>query len=164
MWVNIRRMPLNSLGAAELKRRILAARTLRNVSQEELDRRFAEDGLRKSAGPLERGELPLTRARLDGLVRHLRVPEEWFVAEDVDSLVHRNGDASHLGEIERRLDDLEGLLRAQHQEVQRELTRLTAREFEMLEEAEREVHPTPPADAQPEADQGRPRRARGRGS
>lgn len=92
---------LTSLSRAELKRRIEAARILRGISQEELDRRFAEDGLGKSAGRLERGDkrLTLNRALLDGFIRHLRVPESWFTAEDVDELVYPSG-----------APDLDGLL------------------------------------------------------
>ena len=84
---------LTPLGRDELKRRIEAARILRGISQERLDALFHADGLGKSAGRLERGDkrLTLNRALLDGLVRHLRVPEAWFTSEDVDALVYRDG-------------------------------------------------------------------------
>ena len=50
---------------------------------------------------MERGKLPLTRARLDGLVRHLRVPEAWFTSDDADSLVQPPADS--LSRIEEEL-------------------------------------------------------------
>ena len=87
---------LSALGRSELERRIRAARVLRGISQDELDRLFAADGLGKSAGRLERGDkrLTLNRALLDGLVRHLRVPEAWFTSESVDALIYPNGETS----------------------------------------------------------------------
>lgn len=75
------------LAAEELKRRIEAARILRGIHQTELDRLFDEDGLGKKAGRLERGDLALSRALLDGLIRHLKVPERWFTDPDVDTIV-----------------------------------------------------------------------------
>lgn len=109
---------LTDLSRVELRRRIVAARTLRGVSQEELDALFDGDGLGKSAGRLERGDrrLTLNRALLDGLVRHLRVPEIWFTSKDVDALVYRGGTADgerlaaiqeQLGELTRRVQTLD---------------------------------------------------------
>lgn len=78
------RRTFGELSVPQLKQRIEAARLLRNLKQTDLGMLFAEDGLNKQeAGRLERGELPLTRVRLDALVRHLRVPEAWFTSEDI---------------------------------------------------------------------------------
>lgn len=68
-----------------LKQRIDAARTLRGITQVELNKLFDADGLGKhDVGRLERGELPLRRIHLDALVRHLRVPEWWFTADEIE--------------------------------------------------------------------------------
>jgi hypothetical protein len=87
--IRLTRKPLTPLSAEELGRRIRAARILRNLEQKDLDDLFEDDGVGRSAGFLERGSprAPLTRARLDSLVRHLRVPETWFTAENVDDIV-----------------------------------------------------------------------------
>lgn len=76
------------LPADEIKRRIHAARVLRQLEQADLDRMFHEDGLGKGeAGRTERGDLPLTRVRREAFCRHLGVPERWFLADDVDEVV-----------------------------------------------------------------------------
>lgn len=73
---------------AERKRRIEAARILRGISQQELNRLVAADGLDKlAAGRVERGEIPLTPALRHSICRHLRVPEAWLREADVDVLV-----------------------------------------------------------------------------
>jgi hypothetical protein len=115
MWANIPPVPLNALGADELKRRIEAARILRGLEQTELDGLFDADGLGKSASRMERGKLPLTRARLDGLIRHLRVPEGWFTEPDVDRLVYPEAGASPLPD---RLSAIEDQLRAAQLETE----------------------------------------------
>lgn len=76
------------LSTDETKRRIEAARILRDLSQVELDRLGHEDGLGKQElSRLERGELPLTRVRREVLIRILRVPEHWLTEEDTDVVV-----------------------------------------------------------------------------
>src|SRR3954463_16295734 len=76
------------LDPATLKRRIHAARLLRDMEQVELDQLFHQDGLGKGeAGRTERGDLPMTRVRREAFARHLRVPEDWFLEEDADVLV-----------------------------------------------------------------------------
>lgn len=88
MYGLVSRGNLTGLNAEELDRRIKAARLLRNISQQELAKRLAEDGLSEShLGKLERGQHTLTRAPLDALVRHLRVPETWFTEPDTDTVV-----------------------------------------------------------------------------
>lgn len=87
-------MKLTALGREELGRRIRAARILRNLEQRDLDDLFEQDGVGRSAGFLERGapRAPLTRARLDSLVRHLHVPEAWFAVEDIDEVIWAGDD------------------------------------------------------------------------
>lgn len=72
----------------DAKRRIAAARLLRNLSQKKLDELGADDGLgRQELSRTERGELPLTRVRREVLARHLRLPAEWFLAAEIDALI-----------------------------------------------------------------------------
>lgn len=72
-------MGLSELTQDELKARIVAARSLRNLDQEDIGKEFERDGLGSTTpGRLERGLLTLNRSRLEALKRHLRVPEEWF--------------------------------------------------------------------------------------
>jgi transcriptional regulator with XRE-family HTH domain len=72
----------------DTKRRIEAARILRDLSQRDMDEAGHADGLgRQELSRVERGRLPLTRVRRDALVRILRVPERWFLEEDVDDVV-----------------------------------------------------------------------------
>lgn len=126
MYLNMQRVALNTLGADELKRRIEAARILRGIEQTDLDALFDQDGLGKSASRMERGKLPLTRARLDGLVRHLRVPEDWFTVRDVDSLVFPDGapesTPGRLSEIEQQLRVLRGENEARASEVRQQIS------------------------------------------
>jgi hypothetical protein len=107
---------IGELGAPELKRRIEAARLLRAISQETLDERFGEDGLgKKAAGRLERGDLELTRALLDGLVRHLRMPEAWFTAKNFDEVLYSGGDGQLAVEMVAIRSGLDRLLAARDQ-------------------------------------------------
>jgi transcriptional regulator with XRE-family HTH domain len=72
----------------EAKRRIEAARILRGLTQDELDKRGSSDGLGKQElSRTERGELDLTRVRRDVLARLLELPIEWFEEESIDSLI-----------------------------------------------------------------------------
>lgn len=93
------------LPTEELKRRIDAARTLRGLKQRELADLLQEDGLGKhDVGRLERGELILRRVHLDALMRHLRVPEWWFTANEIE--LPPQADAT----ITDRLASIEGTL------------------------------------------------------
>jgi transcriptional regulator with XRE-family HTH domain len=99
-----------ALDAKELKRRIEAARTLRKVSQEDLNKLFARDGIDKlAAGRVERGEIDMQRVHLDAFVRHLRVPERWFTEPDVDIIVGLRNQASS-DDLMQRFDALERAL------------------------------------------------------
>lgn len=100
---------LTRLSSDELGRRIRAARILRNLEQRDLDDLFEQDGVGRSAGFLERGSprAPLNRARLDCLVRHLRVPEAWFVERDIDEIIWGSQDhqtSQHLEMVAIRRD------------------------------------------------------------
>lgn len=82
-------MPLNQ---EDVKRRIHAARLLRDISQAQLNRLGAADGFgREEMGRVERGELEFRPGKhLDPLCRYLNVPRWWFTAEtlyfgDIDS-------------------------------------------------------------------------------
>jgi transcriptional regulator with XRE-family HTH domain len=104
-------MSLTRLTADELGRRIKAARILRNLEQRDLNELFEQDGVGRSAGFLERGSprAPLTRARLDSLVRHLHVPEAWFVNPDIDETIWGPPDtrpAEDLAAVSRDLAEL----------------------------------------------------------
>lgn len=139
-------MPLNSsrqlLGPDDVKRRIEAARTLRGVSQRELAARLHEDGLgSQELGRIERGDLPLTRVRIDALCRHLGVPERWFTEPDVDELLSGTAEpatdaASFIvatmrdlaNRLEARLDAIEKqLAESAADQVERELERAAER-------------------------------------
>jgi hypothetical protein len=74
------------LKADEIKRRIEAARLLRNISQKELDALGRADGFGAvEMGRVERGELEFRPGKhLDPLCRYLRVPRWWFTAETLD--------------------------------------------------------------------------------
>lgn len=72
----------------EIKRRIHAARILRQWNQLELQKALAKDGLgSREFGRIERGELTLTKIRRQAIASALRVPETWFLAETVDEIV-----------------------------------------------------------------------------
>lgn len=99
------------LSQDELKHRIEAARILRDISQVELERLFHADGLGKGdAGRVERGELPMDKVRRDAFCRHLRVPERWFLAEDVDEIVGMKPGQLTPDEIRRAAELLPQLL------------------------------------------------------
>lgn len=72
----------------EAKRRIEAARILRGLTQDELDKLGAADGLGKQElSRTERGELDLTRVRKEVFARLLKLPVEWFEDESIDPLI-----------------------------------------------------------------------------
>lgn len=68
-----------------LKQRIDAARTLRGYTQAELADLLHEDGFGKhDLGRAERGEPGMFNANMRrALAHHLRVPENWFIDEDL---------------------------------------------------------------------------------
>lgn len=99
------------LDAEEINRRIVAARTLRNLSQRDLDALGERDGLgRQELSRVERGELPLSRVRRETLTRLLDVPADWFTAEPFDDVLAR--DPSQLDRIEQTLTQMLELLAA----------------------------------------------------
>jgi transcriptional regulator with XRE-family HTH domain len=101
------------LSDEEVKRRIEAARILRGITQVELNRLLHEDGFGKGdAGRVERGELPLGKARRDALCRHLRVPDRWLISEDVDEIVGMRPAQLTPDEISRAAELLPRLLAA----------------------------------------------------
>lgn len=72
----------------EVKRRIEAARTLRGISQVQMDQLGHAEGLDKQElGRLERGRLPMSNVRCDVLCRVLKVPRRWFEDDDLDVVV-----------------------------------------------------------------------------
>jgi hypothetical protein len=76
------RMPLKP---NEIKRRIHAARLLRDISQKELNQLGQADGFGDvEMGRVERGELEFRPGKhLDPLCRYLRVPRWWFTEEEL---------------------------------------------------------------------------------
>lgn len=113
---------LSAIDPAQIAARIKAARELRGMSQDQLGQRFDDDGLNKTdPGRIERMDpnVPFRRAHLDAMCRHLRVPERWFTAADVDEIVGYGTPASsdQLSELaqgqeklERQMAELVGLL------------------------------------------------------
>ena len=72
----------------ELRRRVVAARELRGLTQTELGDLFAEDGLGKhDPGRIERGTMVMQRAHREAFMHHLRVPRSWFTEGDTDVIV-----------------------------------------------------------------------------
>jgi len=106
------------LDAGEIKRRIEAARILRSLTQDELDKLGAAFGLdRQEISRTERGALPLTEHRKLALREILRMPARWFDAETVDEIVGLDAEreADALGHLQRLLEDA-GLMRRPSQE------------------------------------------------
>lgn len=96
------------LSGEPLRRRIVAARTLRGIDQEELGRLFEADGLGKlDPGRIERGTLTMQRVHLDAFVRHLGVPETWFVEMSTDLIVGLDLDPESIRDV---LDQVDGKL------------------------------------------------------
>lgn len=102
-----------ALPADEVARRIKAARRLRGLSQVELGKRVHGDGLGESdVGRIERMDpkLPFSKALRLSICEHLRVPERWLLAEDVDEIVGYGGGAdsvaAQVGQVLRLVEDL----------------------------------------------------------
>lgn len=91
------------LDADEIKRRIAAARTLRNLSQAALNQMGDEYGLgRQELGRVERGELGFRTMHGDAYTRLLRLPRNWFSAGSIDELLYQ--DPTQLDRMEAKLD------------------------------------------------------------
>lgn len=72
----------------ELRRRLIAARTLRGLTQTDLGELLKQDGLGKhDPGRIERGGLTMQRAHREAFAHHLGVPTTWFTEPDVDVIV-----------------------------------------------------------------------------
>jgi hypothetical protein len=99
-----------NLDPAQISLRIKTARDLRGVSQVRLGELFEEDGLNRSdPGRIERMDpkVPFRRAHLDAVCRHLRMPERWFVEENVDVIVGLHPETpTQFDQILDRLDTL----------------------------------------------------------
>lgn len=97
------------LSDEELRRRLVAARELRGLTQKDLDRLGAQDGLGKlEAGRVERGTIEFRRKHIDVFARHLRVSDAWFEEPDVDRLLG----FSDAARVEDRLERIERALSA----------------------------------------------------
>lgn len=109
----------------EVKRRIEAARILRDMTQVEMDRRGAQMGLDKQElGRTERGGnggLELTEARAMVLCKVLGVPSRWFEEEDLDVVLglRDQPERDALDLLQQLLVDL-GLVPDPSQEEERE--------------------------------------------
>jgi transcriptional regulator with XRE-family HTH domain len=130
----------------ELKRRIDAFRTLKGLRQVDLAELLVADGFGKQdVGRLERGDVPLTRARRRSLAEHLGVPERWLVDEELDlSEYHGEEDT---GDLEARLAGIQRAImdRSRHDlQVDRLLEQqneLLARQAEILSRIEALLSP-----------------------
>lgn len=104
----------------ERRRRIVAARTLRGVSQDDMDRLGHDEGLAKQElSRLERGEFgeKFSAVQRRTLSRVLRVPENWFTEPDADQLVGyvESDGFSALAQVERLIAGLDETARALRQ-------------------------------------------------
>lgn len=151
-------MTPDRLDAAEIKRRIEAARILRGIGQAELDRLFHEDGLGKGeAGRTERGDLPMTRVRREAFSRHLGVPERWFTAASIDEIVGLR-DREPGDSIEERLERIELIVRGNAAAVNPD----EALELEMSQAVEERHHGRAPRHGEGTGEDEPGRRAEGR--
>lgn len=72
----------------ELRRRLIAARTLRKLDQKALNAACADLGLGvQEAGRVERGTLPFQPKHHLIFCRVLRLPDRWFTEPNVDAIV-----------------------------------------------------------------------------
>lgn len=72
----------------DLVRRMEAARILRGITRRQLGELFKLDGLGvQDPERLVRHEIEFERTHMRAACEHLRVPERWFTAEDVDEIV-----------------------------------------------------------------------------
>lgn len=75
----------------ETRRRIVALRTFRGITQADLAGLMEKDGLNKTdLGKIERGEMELRAANRKSIADHLHVDERWLIDPDLDGLI---GDA-----------------------------------------------------------------------
>lgn len=70
----------------EVRRRLIAARTVRGIEQDELAEKLYKAGQgefgKGDVGRIERGQMVLGPARRRALADILQVPEDWFTVED----------------------------------------------------------------------------------
>lgn len=101
------------LSSEEIRRRIVAARELIGMSQEDLGALLEQEGYGKhDVGRLERRDpkMPLTPGRRTALAKHLRVPEAWFTAER-DELFPAISDQVDAGpQLKKFLDEIRELV------------------------------------------------------
>lgn len=88
----------------ELGRRLKALRELRGISQVEFGELLAAEGFGKhDIGRVERGGMSMQGALRREAARLLRVPEDVFLADDVDSVLWRD-EATQLERVEAKLN------------------------------------------------------------
>ncbi len=98
------------LAQDELRRRLVAARVLRGLSQEEISEAGATLGLGKhELARAERGNIKLTHSRLTSAAEILGLPAQWFTAATVDHLL---GALDHDSLVDR-LEEMQATLEAQ---------------------------------------------------
>lgn len=94
------------LSAEEIKRRLVALRELRGMSQRDLALKMQEDGWGlNDLGKIERGDpkIPFSRGRRRSAAEHLHVREEWFTEPDLDLLLGEPPEIQ-LDRVEAKLD------------------------------------------------------------
>lgn len=96
------------LDQEELDRRLKAIRELRRLSQTELGKLLAAEGFGKhDLGRVERGQMAMQGALRREVARILRVPEETFLAEDIDTVLFGAPSDDRLARLEAKLDPLD---------------------------------------------------------
>lgn len=89
-----------ALSKDEIRRRIVAARTLRGMEQTELASLMADDGLGKhDLGKIERGGMTMQATHRRSIAHHLRMSERWFMEDNIDGLLSDPGDDPDLSDL-----------------------------------------------------------------
>lgn len=103
------------LSRTELAHRLKAARELRGISQDKLAKQLEREGLGKhDLGKLERADdkMAFTAVRRYALATALRVPESWFIEENLDLVVGYQSPERSAERVEERLGEIEITQRA----------------------------------------------------
>lgn len=114
------------LTGAKLRDRIVAARTLRGWSQDEMNRHLAELGWgAQDGGRIERGDKALAPHLIPALAKTLGVPDAWFIDPDLDLTGHEPAEdfAANLHELSNSVEEHHVLFRGIVERVRDERVR-----------------------------------------